>query len=937
MDSFYNKKGVVHRALISAVVSSIISFNSYATTSEDYEKALTAFNQSAFDEAYIHLKNSLQKDPENLAAKILMGEILLINGYLTAAEIEFVEALEMGADINLLAEPLGNTWLFLNKYQEIVDFSDLNKLSGDAEREWLMVRATACIRLEDELCALRDYNKVISSTPDFVPAINGLASIALQNDELTKAASLIEKAMSITPENAITWRLKGQLAYRQGDKEAATAHLQKALTFNRDDPIALRNLVDLYLEAKDYDSAKLFVDEIIQDTPNDPLAILLNSWLQSRDNQQAIDNEKLKELNDFMAQLDPELITSQPMLLYISGLTNFFNNSMESAAKDFNAYLQKEPEDLQAVLMLSQVYMATQQDKQALMLLERYQDALMENPDSALLLGDLLIRQNKAFKAERLLQNLEYKYPNENKLQLFKIKLMAARGKEEEALRILEMNLPAYKDNAGFLFTYSLMNLQAQRYDNALKGANLLSEMFPEEAEVYNLKAGIFIRQGQLEDAKANIEKALSRNPTLFPAKFNLAATESRLGNIEQSNLLVEELLTLSPQHNETLMLKAFNLAKAGNIDEAKQIYLDILTLTPSNTGARERVSSLYQRQGDTKNALYHLDLLIKDEFDNADYLLQKAALQFETNQRADAEKTLSIVRNFINDDAGKLISYADQARRIGNDKEAKEAMARAYEIASSSILVTLRYSSLLLDFQDNDKAQSILASVPTDQQQNPVYHFLRGRLEANKGNDARAVKAFTKALEIDTAFAQAFVALYNYALNEQFVDVFLDTARQLVAENENNLLAKNLLAQYLFFIQEYDESIALYKELITEPNLLSLAEAFNRLAIMHVDKSLDTAKNYAQQAHDLQPNSAKILDTYGHIKALQGDFEGSLKMLRDAFARDANDPNIRYHLGYTLAKLERIEEAKKELEFAVNVERPFFKRPQAQALLESL
>ena len=106
-----------------------------------------------------------------------------------------------------------------------------------------------------------------------------------------------------------------------------------------------------------------------------------------------------------MAQLDPELITSQPMLLYISGLTNFFNNNMETAAKDFSAYLQQEPEDLQAVLMLSQVYMATQQDKQALALLERHQDALMEDPDSALLLGDLFIRQNKAFKAERLLQN----------------------------------------------------------------------------------------------------------------------------------------------------------------------------------------------------------------------------------------------------------------------------------------------------------------------------------------------------------------------------------------------------------------------------------------------------------------------------------------------------------------------------------------------------
>jgi tetratricopeptide (TPR) repeat protein len=345
----------------------------------------------------------------------------------------------------------------------------------------------------------------------------------------------------------------------------------------------------------------------------------------------------------------------------------------------------------------------------------------------------------------------------------------------------------------------------------------------------------------------------------------------------------------------------------------------------------------LYQQQGDIKNALYHLDLLIKDDFDNADYLLRKAALQLANNQRADAEKTLSIVRNFINDDAGKLIAYADQARNIGDSEGALNAMARAHDIANTSTFVTLRYTSLLLDLQKNDKAQSLLATVPANQQQNPVYHFLKGRLAANKGNDESAINAFEKALKVDASFAQAFVAIYNYALNDQFVDVFLNTARKLVSENENNLLAKNLLAQYLFFIQEFDESIALYKELVEQPNLLNPAEAYNRLAIMHIEESLVTAKNYARQAYELQPNSAKILDTYGHIKALHGDYEGSLKMLRDAFARDANDPNIRYHLGYTLAKLNRIEEAKKELEYAVKVERPFFKRPQARTLLESL
>ena len=124
------KLGLVKSAIIGTLLLGA-SFNSLATTSEDYEKALRAYNVSEYDEAYIHLKNSLQKDPENLAAKILMGRILLINGYLVAAEQEFTEALSMGADINLLAEPLGNTWLFLNKYKDITEFNQTEKLSGE--------------------------------------------------------------------------------------------------------------------------------------------------------------------------------------------------------------------------------------------------------------------------------------------------------------------------------------------------------------------------------------------------------------------------------------------------------------------------------------------------------------------------------------------------------------------------------------------------------------------------------------------------------------------------------------------------------------------------------------------------------------------------------------------------------------------------------------
>lgn len=915
----------------------VLSSSAFATTSEDYEKALKAYNEGTYDDAYIHLKNSLQKDPNNLAAKILIGEILLINGYLTDAEAEFQESLEMGADVNLVAEPLGNVWLFLNKYQDVVNFDGVNELSGDALRDWLMIRATACSRLNDEQCALSDYNTIIAKTPNFVPAINGLASIALNNSELSKAADLVEKAIGLAPQNAIAWRLKGQLAYRMGNKDDAVTFLQKSLTFKRDDPITLRNLIDLYLESKDYDTAKLFVNEIIQDTPNDPLAILLDSWLQSRDSEQPIDNEKLTQLNDFISQLDPELIASQPMLLYIAGLTRFFNNNMEAAAKDFNAYLQKEPDDLQAVLMLSQVYMATQQDKQALLLLERYQDALMGEPDSALVLGDLFIRQNKSFKAERLLRELELQYPNDGRLQLFKIKLMAARGKQAEALNMLEQNLEKFKHDVGFLFTYALVNLQSEQYDTALKGVNLLSNMLPDDAEVYNLKAGILIRQGKLEQARDNIKLALEKKPTLFSAKFNLAATESRLGNIEESNEIVSELLKISPQHTTTLMLKAFNLTQLGRLDLAKQIYLDLLTLSPSNIDARNRLSLIYQQQQDFENAIYHLDLLLKDNFDNSDYLMRKASLQLSLGKVDDAKKTLKVVRNLIDDDPLKLLTYASIASALNDNEQIREALTRAYALDSNNNAILLRLTSFLLDEKENSRAQQLLTQMSSSLKETPQYFYLLGRLEANKGNDDKAINAFENALKIAPSHDQALIAIYNYALRERYIDTFLTSARGVIEKTEEGILAKHLLAQFLFFTQEYDESISLYLELVESPATLNPSEAYNRLAMMHIERSLDTAEQYASEAYKLRPNSAKVLDTFGYIKALKGDLEGSLKMLRDAFARDASDPNIRYHLGFTLAKLNRTAEAKKELTFAVNTERPFFKRPQARALLESL
>ncbi len=92
-------------------------------TADNYEKALASFNQQAFKESYIHLKNALQKTPEHLPSKLLIGRVFLIDGYPDAAVTEFEEVIRAGADINLAILPLANAYLMKGEFGIIIELN----------------------------------------------------------------------------------------------------------------------------------------------------------------------------------------------------------------------------------------------------------------------------------------------------------------------------------------------------------------------------------------------------------------------------------------------------------------------------------------------------------------------------------------------------------------------------------------------------------------------------------------------------------------------------------------------------------------------------------------------------------------------------------------------------------------------------------------------
>ena len=85
-----------------------------------YEQAMEFFRAAQFPEATIQLKNAVQRDPKNLAARIMLGKVLLCEGQPLAAIKELEMAQAMGGDENLILVPLAQAYIDVAEHEHVI-------------------------------------------------------------------------------------------------------------------------------------------------------------------------------------------------------------------------------------------------------------------------------------------------------------------------------------------------------------------------------------------------------------------------------------------------------------------------------------------------------------------------------------------------------------------------------------------------------------------------------------------------------------------------------------------------------------------------------------------------------------------------------------------------------------------------------------------------
>ncbi|WP_016956279.1 XrtA/PEP-CTERM system TPR-repeat protein PrsT [Catenovulum agarivorans] len=924
----------------SILLAASISFSSLANDNH-YESALQSFNQQDFDTAYIHLKNALQQNENHLPAKILYAKLLLQNSYYPEAVEEFYKAYYAGADINLIIEDWATALLLDKQFYEVIALGEGKKLTTANQFNWLMIQALAFEHLQQYDTALQSYQKARALQPNNPRILNSMAWNKIKRQDFTEAERLVEQSLLVDGTNPKTWHLKGKLAEIAQDFDTALAAYQTALKVSTNvDVVILRSLAGVHVQKDQLEQAQSYIEQILEQSGTDAEALLLQSWIFARQNDNEQASEIQKSLLEKMSLIPEEEFKQRVSLLFIRGLTAYAQGKQEQARSDLSSYIAQAPGDLQAIKLLVELYNQIGDFEQALNLLQTNEVYVLNDLGLSLKLSHMYLQNGQYYRADVLLNELRSRFPESEKVILLSAQALIARGKHESAVKLIEKSglSDGEQKGAALELSQALLFMQSGAYDKALASAENLLKAEPAQVDYLIVKGASLVKLNRLTEAEVVLLQITEQQQKHFAARFNLAQVYKKSRRLEQAQQLLAELTVERPDNRKVTFMLAEVEFLLGNVQLASDMLSRITVLERQNVAAAELYTQVLLRQGKLEDALSEVNRLNELDRLNERYLWQRAQILTQLGRTAEASEQADVLFGLWAEQPGKLLQLSQLQKQLKDVPKVERSLKKAIALAPEQALLHYELIQLYITQLQINKAQVMLAQAAQQFKRDPNVLVLNGDLVAAQKNFESAFNYYQGALELNTSFVMAASRMYQLAKQGYFVEQVEQILQKLVRDNPNNALLLNLLADHYLNQQSNNQALAAYRQLITlDTNYANNPQILNNIANLYLPDNPQAAIEYVDKALAQHTTFAAAIDTKGWALYLTGQYEAALNLFRQAFAINSSDPSIRYHLGAVLVKLGRMNEAKMELQAALMLGIDFAEKAQCEQLLETL
>lgn len=903
-----------------------------------YEDALVRFKEKKDPAgAIIQLRNALKIDKNMLPVHVLLGQALLANREVAAAEVALTDALAMGVNRAEVAVPLAEAIIAQGKLTQFLGDPRLSPagLPPATQVALLLLRASASTDTGDGRAGLAAVLEARAIQPGNVDTWTAEVPIRLRAREFREAVAAADRAIELAPTEPEAHYIRGTVAHLQGDTAQALARYGQSLTLQPDHIESLVSRAGLLIDLRRLAEARTDVDQLRKVAERDPRGHFYASMLAEAANDRAAARAALSKVIEVMDGVPIEYLRFRPQALILAGLAHQTLGQRERALPYLEAAQRAQP-NTGVSKLLAQLYLDDKNYDRAIGALNDYLRGYPGDTQALLMLAGAHMAQGRHARATQLMTEALQRQDRPDLRTMLGMSLVGG-GRMKDAAAEFEASLRADNTQLQPGIALATLYLGSNQPARAARVTEPLLKAHPRNPGVLNLHASALARLNQDANARAMFEQALKLDPAFHAASVNLARLDLRAGRAPEALARLNQVLAADDKNLDALAEAAAIHERAGRTADAQRLFekaeLSSGLGDPMPGVALVEFHLRGNRLEPAREALRRVQVKVPDALP---VLLVGARVLLASGDVANARSTLSRAASIAQFNTGLLVQVALLQNRAGDFKGAQHSLNKALQgrpdDAPALALMAETEIRLGEHAAAEARARRLVAALP----RSGVGHALLGDLALARNQRPAAIEAYRRALQVEPS-EEALLRVHN-ALLPADPRGALQVAEQWLRNRPRDAAVRRAVADGQARAGNFPAARASYEALIAQvPNDAEVLNNYaNVLLMLNTRESIELGLKTAERALALSPGAPYIVGTTGWAAFKAGQPDRALQLLRDARLRDPNNAQTRFFLGSVLASAGRKVEAREEITAAVNSGR-LANPAEAQALLATL
>ena len=889
--------------------------------------AKQSLEQKDTQAALIQLKNALQKQPDSMDARLLMGKTLLEIGDPVAALVELNKAQELQAPEDEVVPPIARAMLLLgDEVKLLTQFADTRLKNPAAAADLATSQAIAYGVRGDKDKAWAALNQALQAAPNYARATVMQARLKAADGEMDDALKLLDGVLAREPANDAAGVLKGEvLLLGKKDTEGALDSFRKVLAVNPKSVSAHVSIITILNDQKKLDDARAQYVALKKDQPNHPETLFYQAQFAYADK----DFKTTKEVADRLLKLMPE----NPRALELAGAASFRLKRYPEAEASLGKALKNAPGLILARQLLAQTYLRTGQPQKTIDLMQPLTDP--KNPDATALAmtAEAWLQLGDAKKSDAAYAAAEKAAPNDNRVRTSMAMAQILRGNSAGAATQLEAIAAEDKSPRADVALISA-RLRQNDLAGALKAIDGLEKKLPDKALAFNLRGRVLLLKKDMPAATKAFETALAKEPNYFPAVASLAAIDLDAGRADASKKRFEDVIQANPKSYQAYMALAELQSRTGGMPE--EVTKLLRAAVKANAGeAAPHLALIRELMGrDPKAALTaarEAAAALPGNSEVQDVLGRSQLASNDPGQAVATYKALSVAQ--ASNPAWQM--RLGEALLANKDIEgSKAALRRALEIRPDFTAAQRALVGVAVMEKKYPEALAIARDMQKKNPKDPLGFSLEGDVNASQRNWDGAIAAYRNTFTLarsNDALVRLHTTLRAGGKRAEADKMAADWLR----ERPKDAAFRYYLGDVAMAENNFPAAEAHYRTVLEVQPKNALA--LNNIAWLVMKQGKPGGLALAQQANDLLPGKPQLMDTLAIALAAEGKMPQALELQKSAVQRSGGDPALKLGLAKLLIKAGDKAYARAELEDLAKLGDRFRDQAEVASLLKSL